>query len=102
MPRWHLEHAIEKRPDLVAAKLNRLGDRLRVPTCGDPGSKQRLHLRGEIQRLVVKSVEERLDAEAITGGEERAVALVPDDECELSTQVVEALRTKILVQVEGD
>ena len=48
------------------------------------------------------AVEERLEAEAVAGREENPGLLVPDDEGELSPQLVQALGPGLLVQVQGD
>jgi hypothetical protein len=47
-------------------------------------------------------VVERLDTEAVACGEQRLVGLVPEDEGELTTQPVQALRAELLVEMDGD
>src|SRR5262249_41482329 len=100
VPGRHLKHTIEQRPNLVTAVLDRLGDRVGIPASGNSSRQQCLHLGSEIQRLVVERVEERLDAKAVTSSKEGAMILIPDDEGKFPTQVMEALRSEILVEVE--
>jgi hypothetical protein len=50
----------------------------------------------------VASVVERLDAEAVPGGEQRLTRVVPQGEGKLAAQLVETTRAEVLVQVEED
>lgn len=50
----------------------------------------------------MKGIEERLDTESIARCEESAIALVPENERELTSQVMQTLAAEILVKVKGD
>ena len=102
MPGWDLQNAIKERAHLVAAEFDRLIDGPGVPARGYTGREQGLHLRREIQRVTMAGVEKRLDAEAIARGEERPVPCIPEGEGELATQVVQALRTEVFIEMECD
>ena len=102
VPRRHLEHAVVERADLVAAEFDGVIHGLGVPAGRHAGREQRLHFGGEVQRVAVHRVEQRLDAEPIARGEHPAVVIVPQHERELSAQLVQALRAEVLVQVQRD
>ena len=55
-----------------------------------------------MQRAVVHGVEERLDAESVTRREESLILLIPQRESELAAQLMQAVRSEILVQMERD
>ena len=68
VPRRHKVHAIVKRAHLVAAKSERLVDAFLIPSRRNACGKQRLHLRRNVERVVVPGIEKRLDAESIARG----------------------------------
>jgi hypothetical protein len=99
---WDLKDAVEKRAHLMATKNNRVEDAFLIPASGDAGGEECLDLGGEIERLLVPGVEERLDAEAIAGGEEAVVGFVPEDKGELATELMEAMGAEFFVKMESD
>ena len=102
VPGRHLEHAVEQGAHLMAAKFDRMIEGLGVPSRRHAGGEQRLHFGGNVERVIVPGIEQRLDAETVAGGEEHAVALVVQHECEFAAQMVHALRPEILVEMKGD
>jgi hypothetical protein len=97
-----LEDAVEECAALVTAHLDGVGDGGLIPPRSDACREESFDLRGEVEGLVVKGVEERLDAEAIACGEEGAVAVVPENECKLPAQVMQAFSANLLVEVKGN
>src|SRR6185503_1305264 len=77
-------------------------DGFRAPTSRHTHREERLRFRGEIQRAVVFSVEERLDAESVASGNQALIALVPYDKRILASQVVQTFRTVVFVQMQRD
>src|SRR5215472_10444597 len=100
VPGRHLEHAVEQCAHLVTSVFDRLCDGLRIPARRNSGRKQCLHLGSEIQGVVVEGVKQGLDPESVTSSKQRAMVVVPDNEGEFSTQLMQALRSEILVEVE--
>jgi len=94
--------AVEQRPHLVAAERDRLIDALFVPARRHAGGEERLGLGRKVQRVAMPRREERLDAEPVARREHQAPAGVPQDECELAAQLMQALDAVILEQVERD
>src|SRR4051812_17933532 len=95
----NLEDAVVQRANLMTSQFDRLRDRLRIPARRNASREQRLHFRGEVERLVVERVEEWLDTKAIPRGEERAVIVVPDQKREFATQAMQALGTDVFVKM---
>src|SRR5581483_10728192 len=86
----------------MTAELDGLRDRIGIPTRGNTRGEQRLHFGREIQRLIAKRIEQRLDAEAIARREQRAMLVIPNDERELAAQPMQALRAEILIEMKRD
>jgi hypothetical protein len=61
----NLKHSIKERAHLMAAAFEAVIDRLRIPLGRHAGGKQSLHFRRYVESLLVESVEQRLDAEAV-------------------------------------
>jgi hypothetical protein len=52
--------------------------------------------------VIVKGVEQWLDAKAVARREHQPVGFIPDDERELAAQAMQALRSQIFIEVQGD
>src|SRR5690606_38147192 len=63
---------------------------------------ERLHLRGEEERVSDDSVEERPHAHAVAGEEHAPASGVPDGEGEIAVEVSEAVRPLLVIQMEDD
>ena len=99
----HLVDALEEGAVLGGhQEVVRLEERGAIPAGGHAGREQRLDLGGQVQRTAVMRVVEGLDAEAITGGEERVVGAVPEGEGELAAQLLQAGRADLFVEMQGD
>jgi hypothetical protein len=97
MPGRDLENALIQRSQLRRAEREVVVDRLFVPPCRHSGGKQRLDLRGQVERVVMPGVEQRLDSEAIARGEEPAAVFVPQQQRKLTAQVLQAVHAEVLV-----
>ena len=102
VPRRHLEHAFEQGADGAAAQVDRVVNRFDVPSGRHPRGEERLHLRRDEQGVVVHRVEQRLDAEPVAAGEQRAMRLVPQHEGELPPQAMETVGAEVLIEMERD
>ena len=80
----------------------RPGRRSRVPAGRHAGREQRLHLGGEVERAVVLGVEERLDAEAVAGGEQRRFGSSQRTKANSPRRSVQAGGAEVLVEVQRD
>src|SRR5262245_14000246 len=98
----HLENPVKQGPDLMPAKPDGMVHGLGVPARRHARHKQGLYLRREIERLAMEGIEQRFDAKAVAGGEDRPVDLVPNHERELATQPMQALRAEIFVEMQRD
>ena len=92
----------EERPPLVRAGVQRMVDRARIPRPRDPRREQGLRLRGQVQRAAVFGEEERLESEAVARGEELPGLFVPDDEGELTAQLLQAPGAQVFIEVQRD
>ena len=70
-------------------RIQQNGRRFEVPTCRNPGRKQRFDFRGEIERFAVKCIEQRLDSETVTCGKQSAMCAVPNYKRKFTTQFVQ-------------
>ena len=77
-------------------------DGLCIPTSCHSRGKQRFHFRREIKRFLVEGIEQRLDTEAVTGGEDRPVGFIPEYKGEFAAQSVQALRPEIFIEMKSD
>ena len=100
--RRKLGHSGKEGAPLVGARVKRLVGRVQVPRCRNARREEGLCFRRQVERAPVLAVEERLEAEAVPGGEEDAGAFVPDGKGELAAKVVQALASGVFVQVQGD
>src|SRR6185312_16803745 len=88
-------HAVEERP--IAGEHETTG----IQTFGAPARRyahreQRLRLGGQVKRIVVLGVEQRLHAEAIAAGDQPPIALIPDDESVLAAEMMQAFWAVVL------
>ena len=97
-----LHDAVVEGAHLVAAEGHGVIDAFLIPARGNAGGEERFDFGGEVERVVVPGVEERLDAEAVARGEEAAAVFVPEDEGELAAQMLKAVDAEFLIEVEGD
>ena len=92
----------EQRARRIKSEVEGVVNGLLVPGGWHAGREQSLDLRREVEDPVELGVEEGLDPETIPGGEERPARVVPQDECKLSAQPLEARRAVLLVKVYSD
>jgi hypothetical protein len=71
-----------------------------IPSGRHARGEQRLDLGRQVQIALVHRVEQRLDAEAIPGGEERVAALVPQRKGKFAAQLRQAVRPGFFVEVQ--
>ena len=77
-------------------------ERFVIPARGHAGGEDRLGLGGEIKRVIVPGVMERLDAKPVARGKEGLVVRVPKGEGELAAQLRQAMHANLLVKVQRD
>src|SRR5258708_23933069 len=95
-------NAVIERAHLVPAEGERLVDTLLIPPRPNTSRKKCLHLRSNIERVVVPRVEQRLDAEAIASGKQRLLLLIPDHEGKPAAKLMQALRPQLFVKVQSN
>jgi len=96
---WNGMHPVEQRSLAREHEATR-EHRLIIPRGWYTHREERLCLGGEVLRTVVLSVEQRLHPEAVARREEPLIAGIPDDERKLATQVMQALGTEVLVEMQ--
>jgi len=94
--RRNLENPVIQGTNLVPATLDRVGDGLGIPTSGQPRRKQSFHFRREIERLLVKGVEQRLNPKPVTRGKHHPIRFIPNHKSKLAPQSMQALSANIL------
>jgi hypothetical protein len=102
MARRNLENAVEERACLMSTEFKRVIDGLAIPTRRDSCREKSFDFRSKIEPTLVECIEERLDAEAVTGGEDGLVYAVPKHEGELSPQSVEAISTELFIKMKNN
>ena len=98
----NLKNPVKERAHLMSAEFDGVIDGLGIPTSRHSGGKQGFHFRCEIERFPVEGVEQRLDAEAVAGGEDRPVGFIPKHKSEFAAQSVQALRAEIFIEMQSD
>ena len=98
----NLKNPVKKRAHRMPAEFDGVIDGLGIPTSRHSRGKQRFHFRREIKRFLVEGIEERLDTEAVAGGEDRPVGFIPEYKGEFAAQSVQALRAEIFIEMKSD
>src|SRR5215472_16741316 len=86
----------------MPAEFDGVIDGLGIPTRRNSRGKQCFNFRCEIKRFLVEGIEERLDTEAIAGGEDRPINFIPEYKGEFAAQSVQALRPEIFIEMKSD
>ena len=100
--RRNLENSIKERAHLMPASFDGVIDGLGIPTSRHSGGKQGFHFRCEIKRPAVPCVEQGLDAETVTCGEDGSALLIPKHKGELAPQSMQALHAIVFIKMQGD
>jgi hypothetical protein len=98
----NLKNTVKERAYLMPTEFNGVIDRLCVPAGWHPGGEQGLHFRCEVNCFVMESVEQRLDAESVAGGEHGAIDLIPEHKSKLTAQAMQALGAEVFVEMQRD
>ena len=75
---------------------------LMIPSRGHASGKERLHLRRQIECVVVHRVVERLYAESIARCEQASIPFIPQHESELTAKVLQRMRPQFFVKMQCD
>ena len=103
VPRLQLGDLVEKRLALEAELETQVFlERLGIRANALQERQQRLHLRREVEAILLLRVVERLDAEAIAGAEQGLRFLVPEREGEHAAEVLHAIGAPFAVGAQDD
>ena len=102
MARRNLLHIAEKRSILCDASEQPLEHGIVIPLGAYARCEQCFGLGGQVECVRLRSVIERLDAEPVARSKQSLSRFIPEDERKFPTQMGQALRSVVLVQVNED